>query len=181
MRITIGGQNGSGKSTIAKFLAKELRLKHYSAGDFRGQLALKMKMTIDELNKLGEKEVWTDKVVDDYQVNLGKTEDNFVVDGRLSWFFIPDSIKIFLKVKPEIAAERIFKDQRPDEEKQDSVEKLKKMLVNRYKHDIMRYKKYYHVDISDLSNYDLVIDTSEMSKKEASEVVLKAVKKFAKM
>jgi len=140
-----------------------------------------MGITIDELNKIGEKEEWTDKVVDDYQKEIGKKEDNFIIDGRLSWFFIPDSIKIFLRVRPEIAAERIFKDPRPDEEKQNSTEKLKNVLVKRYENDIKRYKKYYNLDISDLNNYDLVIDTSDMSQKEACETILKAVKKMAKM
>ena len=33
MKITISGKAGSGKSTIARGLAKKLELKHYSIGD----------------------------------------------------------------------------------------------------------------------------------------------------
>ncbi|MBI5148601.1 cytidylate kinase family protein [Candidatus Pacearchaeota archaeon] len=180
MKITIAGQNGSGKSTVAKFLAKKFKLKHYSAGDLRGQIAMKMGITIDELNRLGEKEFWTDKIIDEYQRELGKKEDNFVIDGRLSFYFIPDSIKIFLRVDPQVGAERIFKNPRPDEEKKNSAAEIKKMITERYKRDIARYKKYYHVNIEDLSNYDIIIDTTKLSEKEVGEAIIKAIKKIQK-
>src|SRR3989338_8656535 len=101
MIITISGMPGSGKTTVANKIAKKLKLRHYSMGDLRGEVALKHGMNIDELNKLGEKKRWTDKEIDDYQRRLGKTQDNFIIDGRLSWYFIPKSIKIFLNVKLE--------------------------------------------------------------------------------
>ena len=96
MIITINGTPGSGKSTVAKFLAKKLKLRHYSMCDLRRKMALEKGMTIDELNKIGEKEAWTDKDADNCQKKLGKKEDNFIIDGRLSWFFIPNQ-KMFWK------------------------------------------------------------------------------------
>lgn len=178
MIITIAGKNGSGKSTVAEFLAKKLKLKHYSIGDLRGEIAMKMGITIDELNKIGEKEDWTDKIADEFQKELGKKQDNFVIDGRLSYHFIPNSIKIYLKVTDQVAADRIFNNQRPDEPKKNSVSDVKKMLVERYKNDRKRYKHYYRIDIEDLKNYDIVIDTSNLSKEQMENLVLDAVNKF---
>src|SRR3989338_11043792 len=132
MIITLSGMPGSGKTTVAKRIAKKLKLKHYSTGDLRGKIALKHRMTIDELNKLGEKEDWTDKEVDYYQKKLGKTSDNFIIDGRLGFYFIPNSIKIFLKVDLKEGAKRILKaGKRPDERKYKNVNESLKEIKKR--------------------------------------------------
>src|SRR3989338_1144631 len=160
MIITISGMPGSGKTTVAKKIAKNLKLKHYSTGDLRGEIALKHRMTIDELNKLGEKERWTDKEIDDYQKKIGKTQDNFIIDGRLGWYFIPHSIKIFLNVDLKEGAKRIFKaGKRPDEKKYKNVNDALKEIKKRISSDKKRYKKYYHLNPYLRKHYDLVIDT----------------------
>ena len=108
MIITISGWPGSGKTTVGKLLARKLNYKFYSMGNLRGKTALEKNLTIDQLNKIGEDESWTDKDVDEYQKKLGEKEDNLIVEGRLSFHFIPKSLKIFLKVDQIIGAARIF-------------------------------------------------------------------------
>jgi cytidylate kinase len=179
MIITINGTPGSGKSTVAKFLAKKLRLKHYSMGDLRRKMALERGMNIDELDKLGEKNVWTDKDVDDYQKKLGKKEDNFVIDGRLSWHFIPSSLKIFLKADLKKAAERIFKKGRKSEKKYKNSGEVLKEIKSRMNSEAKRYKKYYKItDVNALKNYDIVIDTSYLTIPQMEKAVYNAVKKY---
>ena len=178
MIITISGKPGSGKSTVAKNIAKELNLKHYSMGDLRGEIAKKHNLTIDELNKLGEKEDWTDKEVDDYQKELGEKEDNFIVDGWISFYFIPNSIKIFLDINLKEGAKRIFKDQRPDEERKSSIEEVYRMIKKRLDQTSDRYKKYYGVkDFTDKANYDLIIDATKLTIEQVANKVLEFVKK----
>lgn len=53
-------------------------------------------MTLAEYNKLGETDPSTDIEVDEYQKKLGETEDNFIIEGRTSWHFIPHSLKFLL-------------------------------------------------------------------------------------
>ena len=108
MVISITGSPGSGKSTIAKMLATALNVPWYSVGDLRGKMAQERGMTIDELNALGETEAFTDHDVDEYQKKLGESGESFIIDGRLSWHFIPSSLKVFLNVDPTVAATRIF-------------------------------------------------------------------------
>ena len=55
MKITLSGKAGSGKTTLAKRLAKKLDYKQYSIGDLRGKMDQERGLTIDELNKIGEK------------------------------------------------------------------------------------------------------------------------------
>ena len=79
MIISISGQAGSGKSSVAKKLAHAMNLKHYSIGDLRRKMAKERSLTLAELNKLGEKRDFTDKQVDEYQKELSKKENNFPV------------------------------------------------------------------------------------------------------
>src|SRR5689334_16245543 len=100
MIISITGAPGTGKTSVGKLLAKRLGYNFYSVGDLRGKMAMERGLTIDELNKLGEKDASTDTMADDYQRELGRKEDNFIIEGRLSWHFIPHSFKVFLKCSP---------------------------------------------------------------------------------
>lgn len=166
MIITISGLPGSGKSTIGKRLAKQLGYRFYSMGDLRGKMAMERNMSIDQLNKLGESEEWTDQEVDEYQKKLGQTEDNFVIDGRLSWHFIPQSFKVFLTVNVEEGARRIFKRQRPDESPVKSVEEMAAQIRARIASDNTRYQKWYGVQFDDPKNYNITIDTTAISPKQ---------------
>ncbi|NIO05523.1 MAG: AAA family ATPase [Candidatus Aenigmarchaeota archaeon] len=173
MIITISGLPGSGKTTVGRLVAKKLGLKFYSIGDLRGRMAMERGLTIDQLNEIGVKEEWTDREVDEYQKTLARKEDNFVIESRLGFHFIPDSIKIFLKVNLRTAAERIFKDQRPDEEKKANVEEILESMKKRIESDGKRYRKYYGIDnFMDGSHYDHVIDTTHL---EINQVVEKIV------
>jgi cytidylate kinase len=181
MIITINGTPGAGKSTAAKFLAKKLKMKHYSMGDLRRKIALKKGMTIDEFNKLGEKEAWTDKDADNYQIKLGKKEDNFVIDGRLSWFFIPKSIKVFVKADLNKAATRVLKEKRKSEKKYKSAKDVLKEMKERMKSDMQRYRKYYGIkNVYSMSNYDIIIDSSYLTINEMRQKALDAVKAYKK-
>lgn len=167
MIISISGVPGSGKTSVGKLLAERLDFKFYSMGGLRGKMALERGLTIDQLNALGEKESFTDTEVDDYQRELGKNEDGFVIEGRLSWHFIPHSFKIFLDCDPAEAARRIYEARRCETERSDepcyaNVEEARAELDRRIASDVRRYEKYYGVDYRDPVNYDLVLDTTKM-------------------
>ncbi len=175
MIITLAGMPGSGKSKVSKILCQKLGYKHYSAGDFRRQMAQKKGITLAELNKIGEKEAFTDKQVDDFQKDLGKHEDNFVIDGRLSWYFIKNSVRIFLDAKPEVRAQRIFQDARK-EEKFKTIEEAKKSIADRVRSDKKRYKKYYGIDSYDKKNFHFVIDTTKITAEQVADEIIKLTK-----
>ncbi|MBI5369997.1 cytidylate kinase family protein [Candidatus Uhrbacteria bacterium] len=167
MIITLTGRPGSGKSTIAKRLSENLGIPWYSMGDLRGKMAHERGMTIDEFNTLGETQDFTDTEVDDYQTKLGQEQQDVIMDGRLSWHFIPNSFKIFLDVDEDEAAQRIFdaskKGLRKDERPYASAEEVKERVRARVASDQSRYQKYYGLDYLNQANYDLVIDTTHLS------------------
>ena len=177
MIITLTGDPSSGKSYIARTIAQKLGLTQYSVGDLRRKEAQKRGLTIAEFNALDED---TDTMFDEQQKQLGLKEDNFVIDGRLSWHFIPHSFKIFVTASEDVRAQRMLEQdeghERIGEDAQDLLE-AKKLMQERIKSDIERYKKFYGIDPYDLSHYDLVLDTSNLSKEESVKQVLDAIKR----
>jgi predicted cytidylate kinase len=178
MIITISGDAGSGKNTVGEILSKKLNMKLYCMGDLRRKMAEKRGMTIGQFNKLGEKQSFTDAKVDKFQEELGKKEDNFIMVGRVSFHFIPNSKKIYLAVKPEIGAKRIMGDKSRKTEKYATLKGALEKLRERKRCDIMRYKKYYDIDDAySHKYYDLIVDTSSLSPRQIADRIIKFVKR----
>jgi len=164
MIISIGGHMGSGKSTLAKQLADALGWPRYYMGGLRREAAIKRGLTLAEYNKLGENDPSTDLEVDEYQKKLGETEDNFIIEGRTSWYFIPHSLKLYVDVSDEVGAERIFLAGREGEDKSmNTYDDVLASIKERKTSDRKRYLEFFGIDTYDLKNYDYVIDTSNIT------------------
>ena len=174
--ISIGGRAGSGKSTVSRLLAKKLGFRHYSMGDLRRKMARERGMSLAEFNRLGEREDFTDREVDEFQKELGKKEGGFVIDGRTSFYFIPHSVKILLEADNRLRAERVFKDER-QAEKFRSMEEAERGIEERDRSDIKRYKKYYGIDVADRKNYGLIIDTTRLTEEQTVDKIMGFLKK----
>lgn len=180
MIISFAGTLGSGKSTVAKLLAKKLGYKHYSGGEFQRAMAQKRGVSLLELAEIAKEDPTVDEETDAYQVNLGKTQDNFVIDSHLGFHFIPQSFKIYLKCDMAVASERIFHDKnklRKAEADNSTIKKVFENLKKRWEFEQFRWKKYYGINQEDESNYDLVIDTTNISPEEIVDKILQEIKK----
>jgi cytidylate kinase len=176
MILTITGDLGSGKSTVAKMVADKLKLKYYSTGSIFRKLAADMQLSLKDLGELAKKDKRIDKRIDDYQKKLGEKEDDFILEGRLGFHFIPKSIKICLKVDLTEAAKRIMQDNRSDEKFIDLNEAMES-IKSRRESEKERYNKLYNADIDNCKNYDLVIDTTIIPATEVAQKIIKFVKK----
>lgn len=176
MKITISGVPGSGKSSVAKALAEKLNLKHYSAGDIRRELAAEKGMSILEYNRWDEVKHEGDRAADELIKNKGEKEENIVVDGRIPFHFIPDSVKVFLKVEPLVGAERVISLKRNAEKYSDLKEAMKK-LEEREESDAKRFKELYQIpDYRDEKNFDLVLDTTKTKAEEIVEKIIRFIR-----
>ena len=187
MRITISGMPGSGKTTVAKMLSDKLKLKHYYIGAMRREIARQRGITLNELNRLGESDPSTDKVVDDYLIRLGKTEDDFIAEGRTASYFIPNSIKIFIAVDVRVGAGRILKDavekgkaQERNEKVAASVDGQAKLLQERIDSDKLRYKRYYGSTMFERKMYDLWLDSTDMIPEQVVSQIMEFITDFKK-
>ena len=159
MIITISGEAGSGKSTCARGIAAKFRLKHYSTGDLMREIAAGRHLSLAEISKVAEKDRTIDEELDQRQIKLGKNEDNFIIDGRLSAHFIPHAIKVFVTAGLEERAKRIFGAKRA-EESFPSLEAAKKAVSERQESEIRRYMAWYNYNPYDPKAYDIVYDTT---------------------
>lgn len=181
MIITISGNLGSGKSTVANILSNRLGLKRYSTGEYMRKMADERGITLLELSKHAELDASIDKELDDWQINLGKNDDNFIIDARLAFHFIPNSLKVFLKVDDAEAARRIFNHDHPNRKKEIenvSLEATKKNISIRRNSEHQRYLDLYDINYEDESNFDLVIDTTNITAEEVAEKVINHIKRF---
>lgn len=146
MIITISGTPGAGKSTTAKILANNLSYTYYGVG-----AALRAQQGNPHV------QAGDDRKIDSYTVS-----DNTVIDGRLAYHFYPNSFKVYLHCSVEMAANRIYSDERKSEQVASMKDAVTK-VVERREYDKQRYVQEYGLDYTDQSQYDLVIDTTQLS------------------
>ena len=174
MIITISGLHGVGKSVYAKKLAKIYSLKYISSGSIFRRIAKNKNMKLEELSKLAEKDRSIDYLIDSTIMKEALSNKNAVVDGLLTGWLLKDKadLKIWIKAKDEIRFIRIAKrDKIP-------LKEAKLQTIIREKSEIKRFKQYYNIDISDLSIYDFVIDTSYLDVRTTLEIICKIVDKY---
>lgn len=176
--ITLSGELGSGKSTVANYLISKMPFRIVSAGLLFRQLAAKHGMSAKEFNEFIESDPKYDHYVDDTMAELGRTDEKIIFDSRMAWHFVPQSFKIYLYVDIDTATERIFNDKGRVSESYSDKETARQEIIDRRKSELLRYQNFYHCNLDNYSNYDLIVDTSHASRDEVNELVYNSFKAF---
>ncbi len=172
MKITISGPPGSGTTTVAKLLASKLGYKLISAGEIFRELAKRKNMSLSDLTKLAIKNPEFDFYVDEYQKKIGEQEDNIIIEGRLSGWFIKNAFKVWIFASDETRYKRIAKREGKN------IEEVRKETREREKIEKERYKKFYGINIDDLSIYHLVINSEHFSAENIVNIIIKALEEI---
>jgi predicted cytidylate kinase len=169
-KITISGKICTGKSTLLKSLQKELNWPVFMTGQLFREYVKKNKMKLENVEEQSEE--LTKRI--DYKVrDMLKFPGNLIVDGWMSGIMannFPNILKVLLICEDDIRYKR-FADRekigldeskaRVDERQNNWLNKLKKI----YKRD----------DFMDPKNYDLIIDTSNISLQRIVKKVLQKI------
>lgn len=181
MIVSISGKPGAGKSTVAKVLAEKLGLKHFYMGGIIRSMAKEKGMTLQEFYANSTD---VDKLVDDYLTNLGKAHDNFLVESRTAFHFIPHSIKVYLDVDLEEGAKRIFEESKNknerNEKKYKDVEEAKRSVEKRLETEKEHYSSLYNFDAHDKNHFDYILDTTDLTIEEVREKLLNFLRQYNK-
>ncbi len=169
MKITISGPPGSGTTTVAKLLAEKLGFKLISAGEIFRKLAAERGMTLEEFSKYAESNPDIDFYIDKLQKEMAEKEDNVVVEGRLSGWMVKDAFKVWIYASPEIRYRRIANREGKD------IARVKNETKRREELEKRRYKKFYSIDLDDVSIYHLAINSEHFKPEEIVEIILKAL------
>ena len=168
--VTVDGESGAGKGTIADQISKRLRIAHFSASDVFHQIAQDRGISHVELAEQADKEV--DLEVDRRTLQRG-LENNCVIDSRIASWVLGDysDFRVYVTADLEERAKRIAGREKID------LEKAKEDTEKRDEENDRRYEDYYGIDTGNLEIYDLVIDNTDMSIGKQNELIDKALKK----
>ncbi len=154
MRITISGPPGSGTTSLARHLAGKHGLAFISAGEVFRQLAREHGMELAEFGRFAESDPSVDRMIDARQKEIGESTENIIVEGRLSGRMVENAdLRIWLTASLACRAKRIAGRDGMDEEG------ARAYTENRQHSEATRYRNYYGIEITDLSQYDLVLSS----------------------
>ncbi|MFX0039786.1 MAG: (d)CMP kinase [Promethearchaeota archaeon] len=176
MIITISGLHGTGKSTIAKLIAKKLKIQYYSTGQVFRDLAQEMNQTLEEFTHYVEKNPNIDEKLDKKIIEIAQG-GNIIIDSQLSGYILKNiaDFKILLICSLETRVKRISERDNSTYE-----EKLKETIL-RERSELERFKRLYDIDLNNQEElsliYDLIIDTENLTVEEILEIVLSNLEK----
>jgi cytidylate kinase len=181
MHISLTGNLGSGKSTVCKILHGQYGYEIFSTGVIMRNLAQELGITVLEMNERAKSDPSIDKMIDEstMHISAANPDKDLVFDSRLAWHFAKDTFKVFLSVDREAAAKRVLADkQRGPTEDYSSAEDAFAQLTKRAEEERRRYIDIYGVDYFDMTNYDLVIDTTDIAPEAVVEKIMTGAKKI---
>ncbi|MBP5177844.1 MAG: AAA family ATPase, partial [Clostridia bacterium] len=114
-KISLAGDLGSGKSTVADILKTKYDAEIVSAGGIQRRLAESLGLSIKDFNVFMEKDPSYDKKLDDMLAAYDEKQGAYIFDSRMAWYFVPSAISFYLKAEPAVAAKRVFLAQRAHE------------------------------------------------------------------
>ena len=170
--ITISGRTGSGSTTLGHELARRLNYHYFSAGAIFEAVAEKRNITITELAKRAEKDSSIDREIDELVQELGIKHTHLVIDSRLAYHWIHRSFKVFLAAKPETIVRR--RGAKTEEEK----DSFLKAVAERHESKKKRYQDLYGIDITNMTPFDLVLETDDLNTDEVVDTVQEAYEKW---
>jgi cytidylate kinase len=171
--ITVSGPHGTGKSTYAKALAEALRLRYVSAGElFRG-LAREQKLSLQKLSARAAEDPSIDRMLDE-RTKSEAEKGGVVIDAQLAAWMAGElaDAKVLLTAPNDVRFKRIA------ERDHIGVEEARKETEYRESIQKERYKKYYGIDVSDLSIYNIKVDTSLYPIEETKRIIIDSVRNF---
>ncbi len=152
MIVTVSGEIGAGKSTVARQLAAALGLRYLSAGEVFREEARRRGVSLAELGRLAEQDSSIDESLDEKQVAAARAGD-ILVDSRLSGWLIGGDLRIWLRASLEVRARRVAARDGL------AVDTAVREVQARELSERRRYRGIYQIDLSDLTRYHLVVDT----------------------
>lgn len=178
--ICISGMAGTGKSTLAKKLAKKYGLKYYSGGDALKALAAEEGCNVSSNGwwespeglaflRQRERDSQYDKAVDDKLLEYAQ-EGSLLFDSWTMPWLLKTGFKIWLLASIEKRAGRVA------ERDKITVEDALRILEEKEARTIAIYRKLYGFTLGeDYAPFNLVLDTDNLNAEEAFQVLCKVL------
>lgn len=171
MIVTVSGEIGAGKSTVARHLAQALGLRYLSAGEIFREEARRRGLSLAQLGGLAEMDQSIDRALDRMQVEAAQGGD-VLIDSRLSGWLIDGDLRVWFRAPLLVRAERVAARDGT------SAEDALRDLQAREECERRRYRDTYQLDLADLSRYHVIVDTGTWSAEEIVDALLPLTRRF---
>ncbi|MBI4010118.1 MAG: cytidylate kinase family protein [Candidatus Aenigmarchaeota archaeon] len=174
--IAVSGPPGAGTSSIAKEVAKKLKLKYFSPGKIQKSYANTKKESLAALKvwqtALGKSERFHRDILDKKQVEVAE-KGNVIVCGKLSIKMLENlaDYKIWVDTSLKVRAERVAK--------RDGIplKEAAELLSERENIERKEWKRIYGFDYLEQKKLaDLVVDNSKLTLEQAVNKILQFLK-----
>lgn len=176
MLITISGLPGSGTTTLSRLVAQALDLDRLPGGEVFRQMAAESGMTLAEFGRHAQDHPEHDRELDRRLVERAR-EGGVVIESRLAgWLATRDglrAVRVWVACADEERARRVGD--------RDGLDVATALADNDARETLerARYQDLYDIDLTDLSIYDKVLDsTTEPPETLADEVIEAARRTF---
>lgn len=157
---------------MGKILAKRFGWEFISTGMMFRSIGQVSNLDALQTNLAAETNTSIDAKVDNFIVERAALDIPFVMDSRMAWHFVPQSLKVYLLASVETAANRVLLDPTRETEVYSNRQEAVLKLEQRRRSEVDRYRRLYGVDIDDMENYDLVIVTDGALPEEIADLIV---------
>lgn len=165
--IAVSGSPGSGKTTYARHLSNELGLRFISGGMVFRELAREKGLSLIELNRLAS----IDPRIDiELERRLFKEalKGGSVIESHLAGWTLRGVADVLIYIKADLST-RVKRISKRENKEIDEV-----IIETAWREAIeaQRFYSLYAIDLTDLSHFDIVLDTTYLTEEEAKEILL---------
>ena len=168
--ITVGGPPGSGTSTLCRLLMERTNLRYIYAGQLFRDQAMERGMTLMEFSTLCLEDPSIDRKLDDVMLEEARAGEA-ILEGRMIGPLCAKnaiaSLKVYVDADPVERARRVM------ERDGGTLEDVVRTMEMREDLEKKRYVRYYGIDPTDTSWYDIVIDSTHHRPEQVLEIVMK--------
>ena len=176
MLVTLSGLPGSGTSTVARMVAADLGLDHLDGGTAFRAMAAEAGLSLADFAALAEGDEGIDRALDDRLTERARAGD-VLLESRLAGWLATRSdlpaLRVWIRCDHVERARRVAG--------RDGHQHPEALAHNheRERSERARYERYYGIDLTDLTIYDLVIDSDEATPVELATAIVAAARPVA--
>lgn len=157
MLITLSGLPGSGTSTVARAVAARLGIEHLDGGTVFRAMASERGLSLAAFAQVAEADDAIDRALDDRLVDRAR-QGTVLLESRLAGWLATNAQLPALRVW--ISCDERERARRVAGRDEHEVDEALAHNQEREASERTRYLTYYGIDLTDLSIYDLVVDST---------------------
>jgi len=171
--VTISGLPGSGTSTVAARVARELGIERLDGGTVFRALAAARGVDLVEFSALAEGDPSIDLELDAQLATRARLGD-IVLESRLAGWIATnehlEAVRVWIECDGDVRAARVAAREGVPQEASRAANEAREASERH------RYRDYYAIDIDDRSIYDLVLDSGTRTPDELTAVIVAAAR-----